>query len=143
MADIYQHFPIRAPRRRVFDAVASPEGLDLWWTMRAEGTPGLGAEFQLWFGPEYDWRARVSRFEPDREVEFELTTATEDWLGTRVGFALDERAGVTHVRFHHSGWPSANDHYSISCHCWALYLRVLRRNLEHGEFVKYEERLDV
>jgi hypothetical protein len=28
-------------------------------------------------------------------------------------------------------------------YCWAIYLRVLRRWLEHGERVPYEQRLDV
>jgi hypothetical protein len=34
-------------------------------------------------------------------------------------------------------------HYRTSCHCGALYLRILRRHLEHGESVPYERRLDV
>ena len=52
-------------------------------------------------------------------------------------------AVVTKVRFYHRGWPEANSHYRISCHCWALYLRILRRHIEHGESVPYEKRLDV
>jgi hypothetical protein len=30
----------------------------------------------------------------------------------------------------------------ISCHCWALYLRLLRRHLEFGESVPYDRRLE-
>jgi hypothetical protein len=30
-----------------------------------------------------------------------------------------------------------------SCDCWAMYLLILRRYVEHGEQVAYEERLDV
>jgi hypothetical protein len=45
--------------------------------------------------------------------------------------------------YDHRGWPDANDHYRTSCHCWAMYLRILRRHLEHGESVPYEKRLDV
>jgi hypothetical protein len=36
----------------------------------------------------------------------------------------------------------ANEHWRISCYWWAMYLRVLRRYLEHGESVAYEDRLD-
>ena len=142
MADILQQFPIKASRERVFDAVSTPAGLDRWWTNRSTGTPVIGAEFQLWFGPEYDWRAVVSRCVPGSEFELELVVASEDWRGTRVGFVLDGQEGVTQLRFHHVGWPDANEHYRVSCHCWALYLRVLRRNLEYGEMVPYEARLD-
>ena len=40
------------------------------------------------------------------------------------------------------GWPSANEHCRISSYCWAMYLRILRRFLEHGEVVPYEARLE-
>lgn len=143
MADIVQQFPIKASRERVFEAVSTPAGIDLWWTKRAAGEPREGAEYQLWFGPEYDWRAVVSRYVPEREFELEFVSAQQDWQGTRVGFVLDESDGVTQVRFHHLGWPVANEHYRVSCHCWALYLRLLRRYLEHGEVTPYEDRLDM
>ena len=62
----------------------------------------------------------------------------------RVGASYDLFfGGRTFVRFHHIGWPSVSEHYRISSHCWAMYLRVLRRYLEHGERVPYEQRLDV
>src|SRR5712692_1880011 len=116
MADIFQTFPIDAPRQLVFRAISTPAGLDSWWTKRSSGEPGHGAEYQLWFGPEYDWRAVVSRFIIETEFELEVTKAQEDWLGTRLGFVLDEQDGVTQVRFHHTGWPGANDHYRTSCY---------------------------
>jgi hypothetical protein len=72
-----------------------------------------------------------------------MTRADDDWLGTRVGFRLEPRDGATWVHFYHTGWPTANEHHRISCHCWAMYLRLLRRHLEHGESVPYEDRLDV
>jgi len=143
MADILQDFPIQAPLDRVFRAVSMPQGLDTWWTKRSAGSPQQGAEYALGFGPDYDWRARVTRFEPDSGFELEMVRADSDWLGTRVGLRLEPRDGATWVRFYHTGWPSLNDHYRITCHCWAMYLRILRRSLEHGESVPYEDRLDV
>lgn len=143
MADIMQDFPIKAAPDRVFDAVSTPQGLDSWWTKRSAGIPALGGEYELWFGPEYDWRAQVSRCVKDSEFELLMTRADADWLGTRVGFRLESRGETTWLQFYHTGWPSANEHYRISCHCWAMYLRILRRWLEHGEVVAYEERLNV
>lgn len=142
MADILHDVPFKVPRRRVFEAVSTPVGLDHWWTKRAAGEPEEGAEYQLWFGPEYDWRARVTRCEPESEFELEMTHSDSDWLGTRVGFRLEAKDGVTWVRFRHTGWREPNEHYRISSNCWAMYLRILRRNLEHGESVPYESRLD-
>jgi uncharacterized protein YndB with AHSA1/START domain len=141
--DICQDFPINATPDKVFRAVSTPRGLDEWWTARSSGQPSEGAEYELWFGPEYDWRARVTRCVPDSEFELEMLRADADWTGTRVGFRLESRPPGTWVRFWHTGWPDANEHYRVSCHCWAMYLRILRRYLDHGESVPYERRLEV
>lgn len=143
MADIFQHFPIKASARRVFEAVSQPAGLASWWAESSSGRPGEGAEYELKFGPGYDWRARVLRYDPDAEFELELIEADKDWLGTRLGFSLEENEGATQVRFHHTGWPESNEHYRVSCYCWAMYLRLLKRYVELGEVVEYDVRLDV
>jgi uncharacterized protein YndB with AHSA1/START domain len=143
MADILQDFIVRVPPARVYEAVSSVEGLNEWWTRAASGTPAPDAEYELDFGPGYVWRAVVTKAEPPRAFELRLVEADADWTDTIVGFELDGIDGGTRVRFHHLGWPEANPHYRTSCHCWALYLRVLRRHLEHGETVPYERRLDV
>jgi uncharacterized protein YndB with AHSA1/START domain len=143
MPDIYHDFPIKAQVDRVFQAVSTTSGLDQWWTKRSEGRPAPGEAYVLWFGPKFDWRARVSKCVADSDFELEVVTADKDWVGTRVGFHLESRGGVTQVRFHHTGWASPNEHWRISCYCWAMYLRILRRYLEHGEEVPYEKRLDV
>ena len=143
MPDIFHDFPIHVPASRVYEAVSTPAGLDRWWTAWSAGEPSLGAEYQLWFGPEYDWRAQVTRNEPGRAFELEMTAASSDWLGTRVGIVLESVPGGTQVRFSHTGWPAVNEHYRISSYCWAMYLRILQRYLEHNESVPYESRLTV
>jgi uncharacterized protein YndB with AHSA1/START domain len=86
MADIYHDFPIKAPVERVYAAVSTPQGLDAWWTKRSAGTATEGAEWELGFGPTFEWRARVTRAAATTEFELQLTTASPDWVGTRVGF---------------------------------------------------------
>jgi uncharacterized protein YndB with AHSA1/START domain len=143
MADIFHELPIRAPIERVFHAISSPAGLDTWWTKTSSGRAAVDAAYELDFGPGYQWQARVTACTPDSAFELEFTRSDQDWDGTRVGFQLDSRNDRTWVRFHHTGWPSLNEHFRISNTCWASYLRVLRRSLEHGEQVPYEDRLDV
>ncbi len=143
MPDILNDFPIKAPIDDVFRAVTLPKGLDEWWTKQSKGIPILGSAYELWFGPEYDWRARVTKCSPPKAFELEMVGAGTDWVGTRIGFELEAADGGTQVRFYHVGWPESNAHYRISCHCWPMYLRILRRHLEHGESVPYELRLDV
>lgn len=136
MPDIVQVFLIHAPPAQVFRGISTPEGLDSWWTKHSSQR---GDEYALNFGPKHDWRARVTRTVPDREFELEITQADDDWTGTKVGFVLE---GHTQVRFHHTGWPQSNDHYRVSCYCWAMYLRLLKRYVERGEVVPYEQRLE-
>ena len=78
----------------------------------------------------------------NKEIEFELVEADEDWRGTKVGFSLQEYNGETEVKFHHTGWPELNDHYRISSYCWSMYLRLLKRYVERGEVVHYNDRLE-
>lgn len=143
MPDIHHQFPISAPAAKVFDAVATGEGLAQWWTLEASGDPREGGEYSLGFGPEYHWRAIVRRFAPGSEIEWEIVEADEDWPGTRVGIRLEDRGDSTLVHFRHVGWSEDNDHYRISCFCWAMGLRLLKRYVEIGETVPYEQRLDV
>jgi len=142
MADIFHHFPIKASVQKVFDGVATPVGLDAWWTLRSSGKPVIGEKYELFFGAAYDWRAVVTKRIRNEEFELQMTGADKDWQGTRVGFCLENKNGVTHVRFYHSGWTEANEHFRASSYCWAMYLRLLKRHIELGEFVKYETRLE-
>ncbi|MCI0708029.1 MAG: SRPBCC domain-containing protein [Ignavibacteriae bacterium] len=143
MPSILHNFPISAPARKVFEVAATPAGLDTWWTLRSKGSPKLGETYEFWFGPEYDWRGLVTKYTPNKEIEWEMTVADKDWTKSRVGFEFEEKNGITHVRFHHTGWPEDNEHYRISSFCWAMYLRLMKRYIEFGEVVEYEKRLDV
>jgi uncharacterized protein YndB with AHSA1/START domain len=142
MPDIFHDFPITASQTAVFDAISTPSGLSHWWTLSSSGTPAIGNEYRLFFGPEFDWRAKVARFVPGEEFELEIGSSHADWRGTRVGFRLTPGGnGVTNVSFHHTGWPERNAHYRTSAFCWAMYLRLLRVFLETGKTVPYEQRL--
>jgi len=144
MHEILHEFPIAASAARVFDAVSTPAILDQWWTARSSGEPRMGAEYQLWFGPDYDWRAEVTQCLPAEAFQLTMTRADADWTGSRVGFRLAPQGpGRTEVRFYHAGWPEVNQHFRVSSYCWAMYLRILKRHLELGEVVPYEKRLDV
>ena len=142
MASILHEFVIKAAPPRIFEAMTSPAGLDQWWTHYSSGEPRLDSTYALGFGPEYDWEARVTRCLKDQEFELELVEASDDWLGTRVGFRLEPLGDHTQVSFWHAGWKEEAHHFRTSTFCWAMYLRLLRRYVERGEAVPYEERLD-
>ena len=143
MPDIYHYFPINASADRVFRGIATPKGLDAWWTKGSNGKPSTGEVYQLFFGEGYDWRAVVSRCIANQEFELTITVADTDWINTKVGISLVDKNVTTEVHFYHTGWKADNHHYRTSCYCWAMYLRILKRNMEYGEEVPYEDRLNV
>lgn len=143
MPDILHDFVIRRPPDVVFKGIAEPSGLDQWWTRRSRGRPAVGEEYELWFGPDYDWRAVVIEVIPDRRLVWRIATAMPDWVGTVVGFELAASPQGTDVQFRHEGWAESSSHFRTSSYCWAMYLRILVRHLEHGEVVPYEDRLSV
>jgi uncharacterized protein YndB with AHSA1/START domain len=144
MPDILHDFPINAPREAVFEAVSTPAGLDRWWTLRSSGVPSVGEFFELDFGPDYLWRAQVTECRPSESFELKVISAMDDWINSTVRFDLSETVGGgTQLRFAHRGWPDESEHFRISSFCWAMYLRIMRRNIEHGEAVPYSQRLEV
>ncbi len=143
MPDVLHQFSVKATLADVFRAVSTPEGINVWWTKLCKGEPAEGSEYELFFGPGYDWRAVVSKCIRNQAFELTITSADRDWTGLLVGFELADKDGTVEVRFYNSGWASENDHFRISNTCWAMYLRLLRRYVEHGEVVPYEDRLQV
>jgi uncharacterized protein YndB with AHSA1/START domain len=143
MSDISHLLTVYAGAGKVFEGISSLEGLNHWWAKTAEGEPALGATYRFYFGQHYNWKAIVTKFKTGKEFELEMTEADLDWLGTKVGFLLNPTNKGTQVEFYHSGWLENNEHYRNSSFCWAMYLRILKRYLELGEQVPYEERLNV
>ncbi len=142
MADIFHSFPVNAAIEHVFNAVATPDGLNQWWTLRSSGEPTTESTYELYFAENYDWRATVVKAKPPFCLELEITSATPDWQGTRVIFDLKENDDSTQVNFSHLGWPENNDHFRTSSFCWAMYLRIMKRHVEFGETVDYGIRLN-
>ena len=142
MPDILHDLPIRATRAEVWRAVATPAGLDAWWTLDSEGEAREGSDWRFGFGPEFRWWGRVVEYEPWAVIAWEMTFADADWTGTRVSLALEEVDGTLRLRFEHTGWKEANDHFRTTSCCWAQYLRLLRQLVETGRTVPYARRLD-
>jgi uncharacterized protein YndB with AHSA1/START domain len=140
MPDILHDLYIAVSPGEVFRGVTEPGLLDEWWTKKCSGVPAIGGEYELYFSPEYVWRARVSQVEAGKAFELAMFQADADWEGTRVGFMVQPQSTGTKLRFYHSGWREANEHFRISSYCWATYLRILKRFLEKGERVIYEKR---
>ena len=140
--EIKHLFPVAAPIERVFPAVSTIEGLNVWWSKSAEGEIAQDSKLTLHFGPGYSWEFRVTQYQPNTIIEYLATQTDPTWNNTRVNIQLTEKEKLTYIEFIHSGWSQADEHFRTSSFCWAMYLRILKRNIEFGEEVPYENRLD-
>jgi uncharacterized protein YndB with AHSA1/START domain len=143
MPDIRQIFFVKARPEKVFERVSTPEGIDSWWSHDCTGKPAVGEKYHLGFAPEYQWNAVVSKCTPSREFELTMKVKDADWENTRVGFNIQPQENGSKVEFYHLGWPADNEHLRIATYCWAMYLRILKLNVENGYTVPYDDRLDV
>lgn len=141
--DIIHYFQINGSIESVFEIISTARGISQWWALEAKGHSELGALLDLNFGPGYQWQAQVTQMMPPNEFELTLIKADPDWMDSTVSFQLTANKNGTNTRFFHRGWKEANDHYHISSYCWAMYLRILKRYIEHGETVPYASRLDI
>ncbi|MEZ6096794.1 MAG: SRPBCC domain-containing protein [Pirellulaceae bacterium] len=138
MPNIRHQLEIQAPLSHVFDLLTLPDGLNNWWTLECTGTPELGAEYRLYFGPEYDWRAVVSHVLPGEAITWSIVDAMDDWLPTQFGFELEQTAKGCTLRFFHLNWQEESDHFAITTYCWAQLLRGLKDLAETGTIVPFE-----
>jgi uncharacterized protein YndB with AHSA1/START domain len=126
---------LAAPPARVYEAIATADGVGSWWT---DGTfaEEVGAVGRLSFG--HGWtELRIERLVPEREVEWSCVGQDidhfephDEWVGTRVRFSLEplDEGARTKLDFVHEGLAG------LSCEemCtkgWAHYIGVSLKGL--------------
>ncbi|TMV48990.1 SRPBCC domain-containing protein [Paenibacillus mesophilus] len=97
LPDIRQTVLLNAPIQKVWDAVATAEGIAAWF-MPNDFKPELGYEFELQAGPFGNSPCKVTELDPPRRLSF---TWAKDWTLT---FELAEREGKTEFTLTHGGW---------------------------------------
>ncbi len=148
---------IKAKKERVFDAIATREGLDAWWGKALNAEPkldyvvefdhGLGEPLRMKIidvapGESVAWKCLSEFSEPGNpaaewqghELRFELHTGHDDsnseWLRERLGID-DEPYSV--LRFSHAGWKSDARWFAFCNAAWGATLEGLRLHCESGE----------
>ena len=140
MGDILHQFHVNATTKQVFDAFTLPGGLNQWWPMESDGKPVLNEEYRFFFGPEYDWRAKVINVVDQSELTWQVTLAMPDWMPTQFGFRLTREKDGCKVFFFHRNWESASEHFASTNFCWGRLLNCLKDYVENGTVVPFEQR---
>jgi hypothetical protein len=126
---------VAADPAATFAAVADPRG---WWSRDIEGeTDRLGGTFEFGVPGVHRSVQRISAFDPDRLVEWEVTDAeltfvadTREWVGTRIRFELAPAPeGATDVTFTHVGLTPDVECYDACSTAWTSYVTTSLRAL--------------
>lgn len=137
MVDILHRVGIQSSPDTVYKALTTLEGLAGWWTAEAQGDNQVGGALQFRFSaggaPIGSFEMKVIELEPARQVLWQVADGPEDWIGTRIHWALKQEGEHCIVLFKHQGWkePSESMH-----HCstkWAVFLMSLKSLLETGQ----------
>lgn len=99
LPDIRQTLTLNAPIQKVWDAVATANGIAAWF-MPNNFQPIEGYEFQLNAGPFGDSPCKVTELDPPNRLSF---TWGKDWTLT---FELIEQGDKTEFTLIHSGWDA-------------------------------------
>jgi uncharacterized protein YndB with AHSA1/START domain len=140
-AEVRIEIDLAAPADKVYEAIATREGVNSWWT---EGTFGeeVGDLGRLIFGAGRT-ELRVDRLVPGREVEWtcvgqsiEHFDPADEWVGTRISFLLDPLDEArTHLTFTHHGLAGLGCE-EMCMKGWDHYIRTsLRALVETGQGV--------
>lgn len=141
MYTIYHDFVVNVSKEKFFEAVSTPYGLNNWWTLQSSGNPKLNEIYNLNFTDEFNWFAKISKFEENKCIEFSMAEAMEEWLPTQFGFKLHEiNSNKTEIEFYHTNWKAITKEYKVASFCWAMLLNQLKDYLEKGIITPFEER---
>jgi uncharacterized protein YndB with AHSA1/START domain len=140
MPNILHRISLDAPPERVHELVATKEGIEQWWTSHPlRGEDSVGGRLAVNFGdPERPAAVfEVLEREP-RRIVWRCVEGPEDWLDTRITFALEPRGdGGTTLLFSHVGWREENEFMHGCSTNWAAYLMSLRSGAEGDGFNAY------
>ncbi len=128
----------RGSPERVFDAMATQEGLSAWWTRDTEAQPKVGSVAVFRFPGSSVFRMAIEALDRPRRIEWHCIGDHEEWKDTRLTFELKPAAAAnqTIVRFKHAGWRSAEGWMGTCNYTWAHVLARLKY-LETGERSPY------
>jgi uncharacterized protein YndB with AHSA1/START domain len=126
-----RHLVIRAPRERVFDAIATVDGPRHWWTTQVTGSAAAGGELRFAFtGLDEVMVMHVTASRRPFAVEWACARHTRDneWAGTRLEFRLAARGPAeSALDFRHRGLPS-----EVVAQGWDHFLASLAAYAETG-----------
>jgi hypothetical protein len=120
----------------VYMALTTVEGLSEWWTTdtrrESPGEGNVGGVLQFRFDAG-GFDMRILELDRARRVLWQVIDGPEEWIGTKISFALEQRGDWTIVLFKHEGWREPAEFMHHCSTKWGVFLLSLKSLLETGK----------
>jgi uncharacterized protein YndB with AHSA1/START domain len=137
MVDILHRVGIKAPREKVYQALATREGVAGWWTADTQGESKVGGVLEALFTVDGKLIGRfdleVLALELGKRVLWQVVEGPPEWIGTKIGFELRQEGEYSIVLFKHEGWKEPVEFMHHCSTKWAIYLMSLKSLVETGK----------
>src|SRR5687768_15044759 len=138
MVNIIHRVGIQASLEKVYDALATTEGISKWWTKDTSGESQPGKTVVVRFhtpdGNEMgSMNIEIKDLIPGKKIHWKFSAGPKEWIGTEVVFDLKKEENYTIVMFSHLNW---SEEVEFKAHCsmkWAIFLLSLKQLIETGK----------
>lgn len=137
MFDILHRVGIKASPEKVYQALATPEGIAAWWTADTSGDRKPGGVITTRFYSDGKllggFDLKILELHPEKGVVWEVVDGPGEWIGTKIRFDLKREDDFTVILFRHEGW---REPVEFMYHCsskWAIFLMSLKALGETGK----------
>jgi uncharacterized protein YndB with AHSA1/START domain len=128
MPDILHRVGINTKPERVYQALATIDGLRGWWVSGAKGDASVGGTIDFGF-----CQMKVLEAKPNQLIHWRCVKGPDEWVGTEVTFALSWKEDQTYVLFKHADWKEPVEFMHHCSTKWATFLLSLRDLLEKSD----------
>jgi hypothetical protein len=147
MATLYHQVWIDAPVAKVYEALATAEGLGSWWAPHTSTETEGGLVLAHSPGAAHgDVQMKVLDNTPNQCVEWEIISThpkrspASAWTGTHIIFEISERESPGHwmgmenegqkmavLNFYHAGWDERSEFFGFCNYAWGVTLDMLKQ----------------
>src|SRR5574342_510466 len=134
MKTIQHELHIDAPVARVYEAIATADGISTWWDKQTPKQTDRGLVLEHNPGPEHGIvQLRVVDRVPNERGEWECisrhpaSSPASAWTGTHFIFELSDRAGGTELTFRQTGYDEKSAFFNTNAAAWEKVLQNLKR----------------
>ncbi len=103
MQKIIHILDVKADKRKVYQAVATEEGLANWWSTKVKTDGHLGSIIDFTFLKGFNPDMEITALEENSKVEWECVAGHDKWQNNKFSFEMKENAAEVHSGICQSG----------------------------------------